>query len=106
MKRAFKVKLKTFFLVSQVPSLRLTKQTSKNVADTTFNLINQQPDTDKTYSYAKVSYEAKYQFLITKTESTGLSLLIILKLLLNTQMIWMLFIKMLKNITQIKNIKY
>ena len=37
MKRAFEVKLKTFSLASQVLSFRLTKQTSKNVADTTFN---------------------------------------------------------------------
>ena len=34
--RAFEVKWKTFFLVSQVLSFRLKKQTSKNVADTTF----------------------------------------------------------------------
>ena len=35
-KRAFQVKLKTFFLVSRVLSFRHTKQISKNVADTTF----------------------------------------------------------------------
>ena len=35
------------------------------------NLINNQPDTDK-YLYAKDPYEAKYQFLISKRESTGL----------------------------------
>ena len=29
-----------------------------------FNLINQQPDIDKIYLYAKDPYEAKYQFLI------------------------------------------
>ena len=27
-----------------------------------FNLINQQPDIDKNYLYAKDPYEAKYQF--------------------------------------------
>ena len=37
MKRAFEVKEKTFSLVSQVLSFRHIKQTSKNVADTTFN---------------------------------------------------------------------
>ena len=37
-----------------------------------FNLINHQPDTDKIYLYAKDPYEAKYQFLIDKRESTGL----------------------------------
>ena len=36
MKRAFKVKLKTFFLVPIVISFRHTKQTSKNVAVATF----------------------------------------------------------------------
>ena len=35
--KAFEVKWKTFFLVSHVLSFRLTKQTSKNVADTTLN---------------------------------------------------------------------
>ena len=36
------------------------------------NLINNQPDNDKTYLYVKDSYEEKYQFLINKRESTGL----------------------------------
>ena len=36
MRKAFKVKQKTFFLVSQVLSFRYKKQTSKNVVDTTF----------------------------------------------------------------------
>ena len=36
------------------------------------NLINNQQDIDKVYLYAKDSYEAKYQFLINKRESTGL----------------------------------
>ena len=31
-----------------------------------FNLINQQPEIDKIYLYAKDPYEAKYQFLINK----------------------------------------
>ena len=35
-KTTFKVKLKTFFLAPQMLSFRLTKQTSKNVADPTF----------------------------------------------------------------------
>ena len=34
-------------------------------------------------------------FLIKKRESTGLNIKIILKLLLNTRMIWMIFIKIL-----------
>ena len=36
------------------------------------NLINNQPEIDKTYLYPKDLYEAKYHFLINKTESTGL----------------------------------
>ena len=35
-------------------------------------LMNNQPDIDKIYLYAKDPYEAKYQFLINKRESTGL----------------------------------
>ena len=34
------------------------------------NLINNQPDIDKIYSYAKDLYEAKYRFLINKRKST------------------------------------
>ena len=36
------------------------------------NLINNQPDTDKIYLYAKDLYEAKYQFLINNRKSIGL----------------------------------
>ena len=36
-----------------------------------FNLISQQPDIDKIYLYAIDPYEAKYQLLIKKRESTG-----------------------------------
>ena len=36
------------------------------------NLINNQPDIDKIYLYAKDPYKAKYQFLINKRGSTGL----------------------------------
>ena len=33
--------------------------------------MNQQPDIDIIYLYAKDCYEVKYQFLINKRESTG-----------------------------------
>ena len=36
------------------------------------NLINNQPDIDKIYLYAKDLYEAKYQYLINKRERVGL----------------------------------
>ena len=37
------------------------------------NLINNQPDIDKIYLYAKDPYEKKYQYLINKHEKVGLS---------------------------------
>ena len=37
------------------------------------NLINNQPDIDKIYLYAKDPYEKKYQFLINKREKVGLN---------------------------------
>ena len=37
------------------------------------NLINNQPDIDKTYLYTKGPYEAKYQYLINKRERVGIS---------------------------------
>ena len=37
-----------------------------------FNLINNQLNINKIYLYAKDLYELKYQFLISKRESTGL----------------------------------
>ena len=35
------------------------------------NLIDNQPDIDKTYLYAKDRYEAKYQYLINTCEKVG-----------------------------------
>ena len=40
--------------------------------NTLLNLINNQQDIDTIYLYVKDPYEAKYQFLINKRESTGL----------------------------------
>ena len=37
------------------------------------NLINNQPDIDKIYLYAKDPYEAKYQYLINIREKAGLN---------------------------------
>ena len=36
------------------------------------NLIENQPDIDKIYLYAKDLYEAKYQYLINKREGAGI----------------------------------
>ena len=41
-------------------------------ANELLNLVNNQPDIDKIYSYAKDPYEAKYQYLINKREKVGL----------------------------------
>ena len=37
------------------------------------NLIENQPDSDKIYLYAKDPYECKYQYLIIKRESVGIN---------------------------------
>ena len=37
------------------------------------NLINNQPDIDKIYLYAKDPYEKKYQYLINKREKVGIN---------------------------------
>ena len=37
------------------------------------NLINNQPDVDKIYLYAKDPYKAKYKYLINKHEKVGLN---------------------------------
>ena len=69
------------------------------------NLINNLPDIDKIYLYAKNLYEPKYQFLINKRESTGLGHLMILKLLLSIQIICKMFTKLLMITIQIKKNK-
>ena len=38
-----------------------------------FNLMNNQPDIDEIYLYAKDLYGAKYQYLINKREKVGLN---------------------------------
>ena len=62
------------------------------------NLINNQPDINKTYLYVTDPYEAKYQFLINKRENTGLKHFHDTKTLLNTHIICKMFIEILKNI--------
>ena len=69
------------------------------------NLIKQQPDIDKIKLFAKDPYK-NIIFLLTKGKVHAQSILMILKLLLNTRIIWKTFIKTLKNTTQIKNVKY
>ena len=61
-----------------------------------FNLINNQPDL----------YGAKYQYLINKREKVGLNHYDGPKALLDTQMICKMFIEVLKNTIQERNVKY
>ena len=75
-------------------------------ANLLFNLINQQPDIDNIYLYAKDSYEAKYQLSISKRESTGLTYFNDCKAFIECSVTWMIFIKLLKHIIQIGNVKF
>ena len=69
------------------------------------NLIHNQPDIGKIYLHAKDRYEAKYQFLINKRESTGLKHFIDPKFLLSIQLLCRMSTQIL-NTTKIKNVKY
>ena len=75
-------------------------------ANALLNLINNQPDIDKLYLYAKDPYQDKYQFLIKKRENIALKHVMIPMLLLSILMIFMMFIKILTIIILIKKIKY
>ena len=50
----------------------LTGGSGSGKTNALLNQINNEPDIDKVFLYAKDSYEAKYQLLINKRESTGL----------------------------------
>ena len=50
----------------------ITGGSGSGKANALLNLINNQPDIDKTYLYAKDLYETKYQYLINKCEKVGL----------------------------------
>ena len=62
------------------------------------HLISEQPDTDKSHLHAEVSQEAN-QFLINKQERAGLKYFNDYIFLLNTQTIWMIFIKISSSFT-------
>ena len=61
---------------SQIPDypqrILIIRGTVSRKTNSLFDLINQQPNVDKIYLDAKDPYEAKYQFLISKRENTGL----------------------------------
>ena len=50
----------------------IIKGSGSGKTNTLLNLINNKPDIDKIYLYAKDPYQDKYQFLINKTESIRL----------------------------------
>ena len=69
------------------------------------NLMENQPDIDKIYLYAKDPYEAKFQYLINIQEKVGI-ILTIPKLILSIQMICTMFTKILIITILIKKITY
>ena len=70
------------------------------------NLINNEPDIGVIYLYAKDPYEAKYQLLNNKRESTGLNYLNESKAFIKYSNDMDDIYKKLENTIQIKNEKY
>ena len=54
----------------------------------------------------KIYMKQNINFQLKKVKMSGQNILMILKLLLNTQIIRVIFIKTFRNTTQIKNVKY
>ena len=54
--------------------------------NTLLNLIENQPDIDKIYLYAKDPYQRKYQYFINKTEGVGINHFKDLKAFISIQM--------------------
>ena len=73
--------------------------------NTLFNLIRQQEDIDKICLYAKDLSEPKYEFLIKKRELEQTILMIHMHLL-NVQIEWMTFIRILMTTIQAEKEKY
>ena len=70
------------------------------------NLINNQPNIDKIYLYAKDRYEAKYQFLINKRQIIGLKHFDDPKAFIEYSNGMQDVYKILMNTILIKNVKY
>ena len=71
-----------------------------------FNIINQQPDIDKIYLYAKDPYKAKYQFSINKRETADLKHFNDSEAFIEYSNDMDDIYKTMRNTTQIKNVKY
>ena len=70
------------------------------------NLIKEQDDIDEIYLYAKDLSEPKDEFLIKKHENTGIKHLNDPNALLNVQIQWITFIKILMITTQVEKEKF
>ena len=70
------------------------------------NLINNQPDIDKIYLYAKDLYKVKYQHLINRREKVGVDHFNYPNTFMEYQMICQMSTKILKITIQIKKEKY
>ena len=70
------------------------------------NLIENQPDIDKIYLYAKDPYESKSQYLINKREGVGINHFNNPQVFIIIQTICMMFVKILMNTILIKKIRY
>ena len=75
-------------------------------ANVLLNLIENQPEIDKIYLYAKDPYEAKYQYLINKREGVGINHFNDPKTFISIQMTCTMFVKILMITILIKKIKY
>ena len=51
----------------------ITGSSGSSITNSLFNLVKHQPDIHKIHLYAKDPYEAKYEFLVNKLQSTGLN---------------------------------
>ena len=73
-----------------------------------FDLIIYQPDIENIYLYVYLfKYEEKYQFLIKQRGKCRLKTFNwFWRFFLNTWIIWMVFMKILKNTIEIRNAKY
>ena len=70
------------------------------------NLIENQPDIDKIYLYAKDPYEAKYQYLINKREGVGTDHFNDPKTFIDYSIDMAMFTRILISTIVIKKIKY